>query len=255
MAKKKFQEIIEQKKKENMEKKSTTTSNSSRDFRISLEGRINSIKTSMLRGYKVPKRFKNKTFDNYDIDKGSKKSYEIVKEYSEKFDEHLKNGTWLVLAGGYGLGKTHLALAAGRKAIDFFAKDYAEGTRSTVYSGRPKVQFISSSEMVQSIRDSYDSDQLDERELMNGYKKAKLLIIDDLGTEKSSEWQKEKMYLILNYRYNEMLPTIITTNLKGSELTQQLSARVVERMIEATKKGKYMLSFKGKSYRRRDNNE
>jgi DNA replication protein DnaC len=63
------------------------------------------------------------------------------------------------------------------------------------------------------------------------------------------------MYLILNYRYNEMLPTIITTNLKGSDLTQQLSARVVERMIEATEKGKYMLSFKGKSYRRKDNNE
>lgn len=237
-----------------MEKKSTTTSNS-KDFRIPLEGRIKSIKNSMMRGYKVPKRFKNKTFDNYDIDKGSKESYEIVKEYSEKFDEHLENGTWLVLAGGYGLGKTHLALAAGRKAIDFFARDYAEGTRSTIYSGRPKVKFISSSEMVQSIRDSYDSDEIDEMQLMNGYKKAALLIIDDLGTEKSSEWQKEKMYIILNHRYNQMLPTIITTNLKGSDLTKQLSARIVERMIEATERGKYMISFKGKSYRRIDNNE
>lgn len=211
------------------------------------------IHKSMVKKFKVPKRFKNKSFDNYDLERGNKKAYKKVKDYADNFKEHAKNGTWLVLAGGYGLGKTHLALAAGKETLQYFANKVAEGNRSTTYSGTEKVKFISSSEMIQSIRDSYDSDQLDERQLMNSYKKASLLIIDDLGTEKASEWQREKMYIVLNYRYNEMLPTIITTNLSGSELTNHISPRVVERMIEAADRGKYMLNFSGKSYRRLKN--
>jgi len=111
---------------------------------------------------------------------------------------------------------------------------------------------VSSSELVQSIRDSYDSDQLNELDLMNGYKNTKLLIIDDLGTEKASEWQREKMYIILDYRYRELLPTIITTNLEVGGLQEHLSERVVERIIEATEGGKFLLNFEGQSYRRRE---
>ena len=116
-----------------------------------------------------------------------------------------------------------------------------------------KVMFISSSEMIQAIRDSYDSKVKNEQELMNKYKNTPFLIIDDLGTEKSSEWQREKMYIVLNHRYNELLPTIITTNLDAGDLFDHVSERVVERMIEAAGKGKYLLNFKGKSYRRLKN--
>lgn len=216
---------------------------------ISKERQTEMIYQSMLNNFKIPKRFRDKTFDNYNIKKGNEGAFKKVKNYAAEFKEHSKNGTWLVLAGGYGLGKTHLALATGKESLKYFAKKKAEKSRSTT-SSLQKVKFISSSEMIQSIRDSYDSDQLDEMQLMNGYKKAPLLIIDDLGTEKASEWQQEKIYIILNYRYNELLPTIITTNLTGPELKDHISPRVVERMIEAADRGKYMLSFKGKSYRR-----
>lgn len=220
---------------------------------ISKERQIELIYDSLMKNFKIPKRFRNKKFNNYDLERGNNKVFKKVKSYADNFDKHHKNGTWLVLAGGYGLGKTHLALAAARESLMFFAKKMAEKSRSTIYSGVEKIKFISSSEMIQAIRDSYDSDQLDERQLMNIYKKTSLLIIDDLGTEKASEWQQEKIYIILNYRYNEMLPTIITTNLSGAELTQHISPRVVERMIEAADRGKYMLNFKGDSYRRHKN--
>ena len=86
---------------------------------------------------------------------------------------------------------------------------------------------------------------------MARYETIPLLIIDDLGTEKASEWQHEKMYLILNHRYNEMKTTIITTNLGIAGLRKQVSERVVERMIEAAGGGEYLWKLEGKSYRRK----
>ena len=210
------------------------------------------IYKSMVRQFKVPKRFRGKTFDNYEVTEDNKKLYKTVKDYVDNFEERYKNGNWLMLVGGFGLGKTHLALAAGIEILKYFAKEEVKGNMNTVYSGRPKVKFVSSSELVQSIRDSYDSDQLNELDLMNGYKNTKLLIIDDLGTEKASEWQQEKMYIILDYRYRELLPTIITTNLEVGGLQEHLSERVVERIIEATEGGKFLLNFEGQSYRRRE---
>ena len=58
-----------------------------------------------------------------------------------------------------------------------------------------------------------------------------LLFIDDIGAEKMTEWVAETFYLILNYRYNEMLPTIFTSNLSPSELAERIGDRIVSRII------------------------
>jgi len=236
-------------KKKNLEQKSTNSLTRTKNL-ISKERQIELLYENLVKQFKIPKRFRNKTFDNYNLERGNKQAFKKVMNYANDYKKRVKNGTWLVLAGGYGLGKTHLALAAGKKSLKYYAEKKAEKSRSLSYIGSSPVKFISSSEMIQAIRDSYDSDQLDERQLMNGYKKTSLLIIDDLGTEKASDWQREKMYIVLNYRYNELLPTIITTNLNGSELTKHISPRVVDRMTEAADRGKYFVKFDGKSYRR-----
>lgn len=174
----------------------------------------------------------------------------MVKKYAETFSERNQEGDWLVLSGGYGLGKTHLALATAEKCIEFYARDYCEQYPDRINRldiGCP-IKFYTATELVEEIRDCYDNDMKNEQIIMNGFKTVKLLIIDDLGTEKCSEWQHEKMYSILDYRYREMLTTIITTNLNFVELKKQISERVVERMIEAA--GEYLWKFEGKSYRR-----
>ena len=207
---------------------------------------------SMMKKLNIPARFQNKTFDNYEPYEENKKIYNNIKEYADNFDRHYKEGNWLIMSGDYGLGKTHLALATARKAVKTFAKEYLKKHPHTLtYIGDSKIQFLSSSEMIQNIRDSYDSDNINEQELMSGYKNTPLIIIDDLGTEKASEWQKEKMYMILDYRYRQLKPTIITTNLGSGELKEQVSLRVMERMIEASNDGKYLYKFRGKSYRRK----
>jgi len=241
---------VEKKKKEVNQKKNSQQCSTDKSNLISKERQTELICESMLKKFKIPKRFKNKGFDNYDTDQGDEKAFKAVKNYANNFEEHFKKGHWLILTGGYGLGKTHLAIATAKDCLNYFAAKEAERSRSTIYSGMGKVMFISSSEMIQAIRDSYDSKVKNEQELMNKYKNTPVLIIDDLGTEKSSEWQREKMYIVLNHRYNELLPTIITTNLDAGDLFSHVSERVVERMIEAAGKGKYLLNFEGKSYRR-----
>lgn len=234
----------------------SSTPDNSRDnsrMDISKEGRIGRIYMQLLDLFSIPKRFQEKTFKNYKPSKVNEKAFIKVQEYAKTFAERYKAGDWLILSGGYGLGKTHLAFACARECLRYFAEDYIEKNPGAIsyYGYNSKVIFRTSSDIVQEIRDSYDSDQINEKEVMFAFKNIPLLIIDDLGTEKASEWQHEKMYTILDYRYREKLPTIITTNLSTYGLKEQVAERVVERMIEAAGNGQYLWRFEGKSHRQK----
>ena len=61
-----------------------------------------------------------------------------------------------------------------------------------------------------------------------------MLILDDLGAEKPSDWVKEQLYVIINRRYENMLPTIITTNCTMNELKDRIGERTASRIIEMT---------------------
>ena len=72
-------------------------------------------------------------------------------------------------------------------------------------------------------------------EIIEQAKKVELLVLDDLGAEKPSEWVVEKLFQVVNYRYNEMLPTIFTSNLSPEELENRIGERTVARIIEMAK--------------------
>lgn len=244
---------MEKKRKKQGKTSSTSTQAKNKRRTLSKQQEFEAVYKSMMKKLDIPARFQNKTFDNYNPYEENQKIYNKIKKYAENFDEHYENGDWLVMSGGYGLGKTHLALAVARKAIKTFAKEYLKkNPHSLNYMGDSKILFISSSNMIQSFRDSYDNDDINEEEFRERYKKTPLLIIDDLGTEKAdNDWLQEKMYMILDYRYRQLKPTVITTNLDKGGLIKQVSLRVVERMVEASADGKYLFKFKGKSYRRK----
>ena len=120
---------------------------------------------------------------------------------------------WLVLKGGYGCGKTHLAaaianrqLAAGRAALFINTPDLLDHLRAT-FSPQSTV--------------SYD-------ERFDQVRNSSLLLLDDLGTQSNSEWAQEKLYQILNYRYNAKLPTVITTNLDLESIEIRIRSRMVD---------------------------
>ncbi len=120
---------------------------------------------------------------------------------------------WLVLMGGYGCGKTHLAAAIANYRIAL---------------GHP-VLFVVVPDLLDHLRAAFgptSDSALDER--LDAVRDAPLLILDDLGAHNSTPWAQEKLYQILNHRYNGRLPTVITSNQRLEELDPRITSRLVD---------------------------
>lgn len=162
-------------------------------------------------------RFQARTFDTFYADAAT----ESAKQTAEMFCEDLRKNplvTGLMLIGPYGCGKTHLAAAILHRAAEYGVAG----------------MFIVVPELLARIRSSYRLNDGKAEALIEAAKHAPLLILDDLGAEKASEWVKEQIYMLVNYRYEYMLPTIITTNNDGAELERELGRRTLSRLAEMT---------------------
>lgn len=158
---------------------------------------------------KMGARFKTRSFENFKVDSQNAKAFETVKRYSDNFKKHADQGIGFMLSGSYGTGKTHLAAAL---AIDLINK------------GIPVI-FGTLISLLGKIRQTYSESwkQEDELEILEAYSTVDLLIIDDLGKERVSEWSLEKLFSIVNTRYENNLPIVITTNYNIDTLIDKLT--------------------------------
>lgn len=123
---------------------------------------------------------------------------------------------WLVLHGGYGSGKTHLAAAIGNEQ----------------QSRGVNVIFATIPELLDQLKETFKPDStvtFDYRFQM--VKNAPLLILDDLGGEVPTRWVKEKLFQIIDHRYVKRLPTVITTTLTIDEIDARIRSRLQDRRI------------------------
>lgn len=179
----------------------------------------------------VGKRHLSCSFGNY---KGGDKIKAVCMSFfNNPFD--------LVLSGGAGTGKTHLAVAILRELVR--ACRVLDGEGGYCKPDR-KGCFISVPELLSEIRATYGDPNGDEQSLIDTYASVKYLVLDDLGAEKSTEWSISTLYLIIDRRYREMLPTIVTTNLTLDEIGQGLSRRIASRLAS----GK-VITIKAPDYR------
>ncbi len=124
---------------------------------------------------------------------------------------------WLVLYGGKGNGKTHLAAAAANHLIA---------------QGRP-VLLLNVPEFLDWLRESYSHSSFEDTEesfsqRFELVRDAPVLILDDLGAESDTPWANEKLYILLNYRLEMGLPTMITSNLRFEDFPGRLRSRLGE---------------------------
>ena len=162
---------------------------------------------------------KSMTFDKFDW-----KRLNLLPEKRENLEEAFRLAFsfakspegWLVFQGVNGCGKTHLAAAianyryqANQPALFVVVPDFLDHLRST-FSPESKVSY----------------DQLFER-----VKTAPLLILDDFGEQTTTPWAQEKLYQVINYRYNARLPTVITTRCLLDEIDSPISSRFVDPKI------------------------
>lgn len=160
-----------------------------------------------IKNSKMSKRNLNYKFDNFETNNSNKKVFDNLKNYSEKLVKCIeKKG--LILVGNNGVGKTHLACSIANELIE---------------NGIPVI-YGTLINLLAELRNSYDTENnISEMEIIKLYKNVDLLIIDDLGKEKPSEWGLEKVFTIINSRYENNLPVIITTNYNQNSLLERLS--------------------------------
>ncbi len=155
-----------------------------------------------------------KTFANFDVsgmnaDKKQQQSLQVAAKAARQFAE--SPGDWLVLEGPTGCGKTHLAAAIANHQLD--------ARRPVFFAVVPELLDHLRATLVPESRLAYYD------EVFKGVKSHPLLILDDLGTESKTPWAREKLFQILNYRYNARLSTVITSR-SLEELESQLSSRI-----------------------------
>lgn len=119
---------------------------------------------------------------------------------------------WLLLQGGYGCGKTHLAAAVANFAVDM---------------GVPTL-FLTVPDLLDTLRFAYDSEDTTFEERFDEIRNAKLLVLDDFGTQNATGWAQEKLFQIVNYRYINKLPTVVTTNLALDEIEARIRSRLAD---------------------------
>lgn len=119
---------------------------------------------------------------------------------------------WLLLQGGYGCGKTHLAAAIANFAVSM---------------GVPTL-FLTVPDLLDMLRFSYDSEDTTFEQRFNEIRNASLLVLDDFGTQNATAWAQEKLFQIVNYRYINKLPLVVTTNLLLDEIEARLRSRLAD---------------------------
>jgi len=135
-------------------------------------------------------------------------SLETAKEAAENFACNPQG--WLLLEGGYGCGKTHLAAAIANYAVSM---------------GTPTL-FITVPDLLDTLRFAFSDPETTFEARFEEVRNADLLVLDDFGTQNATAWAQEKLFQIINYRYINKLPTVITTNLMLDEIESRIRSRL-----------------------------
>ncbi len=120
---------------------------------------------------------------------------------------------WLVLTGGYGCGKTHLAAAIANDRLD---------------RSQPAI-FVVVPDLLDHLRATFGpNSEAAYDEMFEQIRTTRLLLLDDLGSQSATPWAQEKLFQLLNHRYNGQLPTVITTNQRLEDVDQRLRSRLLD---------------------------
>ncbi len=170
----------------------------------------------------VPRRYWHSTFDTY-IPRDDKDSRNL--ETVRNFSKLESNDKVLLLLGAKGLGKTHLGAAIIRNC-----------------GGK----FISIEELIFKYESAQDfHSKTNREELMDSYSNTKMLVIDEIGRSMQQEKENALLNYILRRRYENMLPTVLISNLTKEDLLKKLGEAVFDRLKETC----ISVEFEGDSYR------
>ena len=155
--------------------------------------------------------FRDKTFEAFNPNiSGVQRAFERAQRFARR-----PQG-WLIFFGNYGCGKTHLAAAIANEAL----------RRHT------RVLFAVVPDLLDHLRSTFGpSSETEYDARFEQIREAPVLILDDLGTESATPWAREKLFQIINHRYNYSLPTVITSNRAPKDIEPRILSRMSDRVL------------------------
>ena len=180
----------------------------------------------LLREARIPKRYQHCTLTNFKIPRSDKGHLRAARKVSSDFvDEYPNVDMGILFIGPCGVGKTHLAVGILRKLIE------KKGISCLFYDFR---------DLLRDIQDSYNTvSESSEMSVLSPVLRTEVLLLDELGARRPSEWVQDTIAHILNSRYNDKKITIITSNFldnpKGKDqysLEQRIGHRLRSRLYE-----------------------
>jgi DNA replication protein DnaC len=166
----------------------------------------------------IPERFAGRTLDTYRADNdGQKRALAFCRTYAAQFDEVLKTGRSAIFCGKPGTGKTHLA--------NGIALEIMKPCRIAL--------FITAQRAIRRIKDSWSKDSVEsESDVIRLLVSPDLLILDEIGVQFGTEFERNLIFDILNERYEKRLPCLLLSNLSVEEIRPILGERIFDRLRE-----------------------
>lgn len=172
----------------------------------------------------IPPGYRHCSFSTFN---GSNDGIDWIKSYALKWP-----ASNLCISGPCGSGKTHLAISILRKMIEAGRWLY--------------VWFMPATDMLLEIKSAFEPNSLmNEADVIDKYVDMDFLVIDDLGAEYLTDWVISTFYRIIDRRFRDAVPTLITTNLSTDEIEARFGARIASRISNYT-----LIQLRGRDFRK-----
>ncbi|MGN1412356.1 MAG: ATP-binding protein [Oscillospiraceae bacterium] len=171
------------------------------------------------------------TFNNWEHNQYTQPAEECFRVFKEFSSSYHLGSQGMIVYGEAGCGKTHLSIA--------LATELANRGVKTVFKNIPT--------LFEEIFDTFNNSEIKTSDVINPIIESDVVILDDLGAEKPSDFVKSKLYYIINALYNNNATVIVTSNIDNvSDLKNCVGFRAYDRLLEMCN----LVHNRGKSYRR-----
>jgi DNA replication protein DnaC len=166
-----------------------------------------------LESSQISQRFLSRSFATFEADNGTVSALGVCVEWASKYPP--VGGLGVALFGPVGCGKTHLVAAVANELL----------------RGEIPVLFVAVPELLADLRAAMN-DGREVEQVIRDVRDFQVLILDDLGSERPTGWTREQLFRLINHRYEQLLPVLLTSNLDPGALRSQVGDRTVSRLVE-----------------------